>query len=203
MDAIQYFRGAANHLSRGERLFALGKKDAEYYFYSALELRFGIESRYREYLENQKHVTEKKKQGWQIAVLDREVEQAFAGCLREVNFRIFTGGFPVMLCKYTPVTPELKAIGERLGNYLHAPKNDDLRELEQWYDFEKLLEKGLSLLRYACSGNLLGVPLRQNGSKNMNFYMTAQSDQTAIIKEMLHRKLEMVMEVSYADPAQF
>jgi hypothetical protein len=200
MEAIKYFRGAANHLARGEKLFARGKEDAEYYFYSALELRFGIESRYREYLENQKHVTEKKKQGWQIAVLDREVEQAFAGCVQEVNIKLFSGGFPMMLCKYTPVTPELRAVGERLGNYLHAPKDDDLRALEQWTDFEQLLEKGFALLNYSCSGNLLGVPLRQRGSKQMNFHMNVQNDQKAIIKEILERELEIAMEVSYAEP---
>ncbi|WP_434695125.1 hypothetical protein J3P89_17910 [Pseudomonas sp. Z1-14] len=202
MEAIKFFRGAANHLARGERLFARGKDDSEYYFYSALELRFGIESRYREYLENQKHVKEKKKQGWQIAVLGREVEQAFSGCKQEVNLRLVAGGFPVMLCKYTPVTPELKEVGERLGNYLHAPRDSDLRGLEQWSDFEQLLERGLALLRYACSGNLLGVPLRQRGAKQMNVYMSVHDDQRAVINEILERRIELVMEVSYAEPPQ-
>ncbi|MPQ67795.1 MULTISPECIES: hypothetical protein [unclassified Pseudomonas] len=200
MQANKYFRGASNHLSRGEKLFARGKQEAEYYFYSALELRFGIESRYREYLENQKHVTEKKKQGWQIAVLGREVEQAFAGCVQEVNIKLFSDGHPVMLCKYTPITPELRAVGERLGKYLHAPKDDDLRALEQWADFEQLLEKGLSLLRYCCSGNLLGVPLRQRGASKMNVYMNVENDQKAIIKELLSRQAEILMDVSYAEP---
>lgn len=200
MEANKYFRGASNHLSRGEELFARGKKNAQYYFYSALELRFGIESRYREYLENQNHVAEKKKQGWQIAVLGREVEQAFAGCVQEVNIKVISDGHPVMLCKYTPITPELKSVGEKLGNYLHAPKNDDLRELEQWSDFEQLLEKGLFLLRYSCSGNLLGVPLRQRQASQITMHMNVESDQKAIIKELLSRKAEIIMEVSYAEP---
>lgn len=200
MEAIKYFRGAANHLERGQRLFAQGKDKPEKYFYSALELRFGIEARYREYLEHQKHVSEKKKQGWRIATLDKDVEQAFSGCVQEVNIKIFSGGFPVLLCKYTPVTPGLREIGEKLGNYLHAPKDDALRELDQWANFEDILSQGFSFLEYACSGNLLGVPLMAPGTKRTDINMSVQEDQKAIIKAIAKEQGEIMMEVSYKDP---
>ncbi|MFJ4384372.1 hypothetical protein ACIP02_08500 [Pseudomonas sp. NPDC089408] len=201
MDADKFFRGAVNHLSRGRTLLGKGKSDPAYLFYSALELRFGIESRLREYLEHQKHVTEKKKQGWQIAALGRNVEEAFAGCTEEVRVTLLSGGYPLMLCKYTPVTPELRSIGERLGNYLHAPKSDDLVELEQWCDFESLLEKGFANLAYACSGNLLGVPLVAPGSKRIDFNMSISEDQRAIIGEIYKRGGEILLDFSYVPPA--
>lgn len=142
----------------------------------------------------------KKKQGWQIAALGREVERAFAGCVQEVNIKIFSDGFPLLLCKYTPVTPGLSAIGERLGNYLHAPKSDDLRELHQWDDLERMLWEGFTLLEYSCSGNLLGVPMRAPGGKQLTFNMTADEDQKSVVKALFEKGSDILMDVSYAEP---
>jgi len=205
MEASEFFRGAVNHLSRAESLFAQGKQKPEYYFYCALELRFGIESRLREYLQYQEHVAEKKKRGWQIAVLGREVEQAFSGCVQEVRIDVWSGGYPMVRCKYTPVTPELRGIGEKLGNYLHAPKKEDLRELAQWNDFEAMLKQGLSLLGYACSGNLLGVPLVASGTKPKQgqLNLSVPGEQSAVLKELFKRNAEILMKVSYCDPSGF
>jgi len=204
MEAGDFFRGAANHLGRAKTLFARGKQKPEHYFYCALELRFGIESRLREYLQYQEHVAEKKKRGWQIAALGREVEQAFSGCVQEVRIDVWSGGFPMVRCKYTPVTPALRGIGEKLGNYLHAPKNDDLRELEQWKDFELILEQGLSLLSYACSGNLPAVTLIESGSKPKQgrLNLSVPEEQNEVLKELFRRKAEILMKVSYCDPAE-
>ena len=201
MEAGKFFRGADNHLGRAEGLFAQGKQKPEPYVFCALELRFGIESRLREYLQHQEHVAEKKKRGWQIAALGRDVEQAFSGCVQEVRIDVWSGGFPMIRCKYTPVTPELRAIGERLGNYLHAPKNEDLREMAQWEDFELMLQQGLSLLRYACSGNLLGVPLVESGANQGRLNLSVLPEQNAVMKELFKRKAEFLMKVSYCDPA--
>lgn len=201
MEAGDFFRGSVNHLSRAKALYTQGKLKPEYYFYSALELRFGIESRLREYLQHQEHVAEKKKRGWQIAALGRDVEQAFYGCVQEVRIDVWSGGYPMIRCKYTPVTPELRSIGERLGNYLHAPKKDDLRQLEQWRDFESMLDQGVSLLDYACSGNLLGVPLVQSGNKRGSLNLSVPDEQNALLKELLKCGAELELNVSYCKPA--
>lgn len=200
MDTKKFFRGAANHLDRGDRMFFQGREKPEFYFYAALELRFGIESRLREYLQYQKHVAEKKKRGWQIAILGRDVEQAFAGCTQEARVEIWSGGFPMIRCKYTPVVPELRGIGEKLGNFLHAPKTDDLLEASQWDEFESMLERGLKLLRYACSGTLLGVPLRERGARRANLNMAVPPEQNDLLKELLKQKKVIEMRVSYCDP---
>jgi len=146
-------------------------------------------------------VAAKKKNGWQIAALGKEVELAFSGCVQEVRVEVWSGGFPMIRCKYTPVTPELRKIGEQLGNYLHAPKNDDLRELEQWEDFESILEHGIKLLAYSCSGNLLGVPLleaskRKSGRMNLSI----SNEQNDLLKELFKQKKEVEFKVSYAEP---
>ena len=204
MEAKRFFRGATNHLSRAKDLFAKAETNTDCYFYCALELRFGIESRLREYLQYQDHVTAKKKNGWQIAALGKEIELAFSGCVQEVRIEVWSGGFPMLRCKYTPVTPELRGIGEQLGNYLHAPKTDDLRELEQWKDFEGKLSLGLKLLDYSCSGSLLGVPLvesgKKKGIKTGRINLSISPEQNGVMKELFKQKKEIEFKVSYADP---
>ena len=204
MEAKKFFRGAINHLSRAKDLFAKAEKNADCYFYCALELRFGIESRLREYLQYQEHVAAKKKNGWQIASLGKDVEAAFSGCVQEVRVELWSGGFPMIRCKYTPVTPELRRIGEQLGNYLHAPKSEDLRELEQWENFESKLDLGLRLLSYACSGNLLGVPLAERnenkGGRTGRMNLSIPDEQNELLKELLKQRKEVEFKVSYADP---
>ncbi|KAI2693230.1 hypothetical protein [Pseudomonas sp. TNT3] len=205
MEAKKFFRGAVNHLSRATDLFARAQSNTDCYFYCALELRFGIESRLREYLQYQSHVAQKKKNGWQIAALGRDVEQAFYGCTKEVRVEIWSDGFPMIRCKYTPVTPQLRAIGEQLGNYLHAPKTDDLREMEQWSDFESKLDLGLRLLTYSCSGILLGVPLvspsaKKGVNKTANMNLSLSPDQNDLMKELYRQKKQIEFKVSYGDP---
>ncbi len=46
-------------------------------FYAALEVRSGIEARMQEYLEVWDHIAKKKKRGWRIVDLGRNVENSF------------------------------------------------------------------------------------------------------------------------------
>lgn len=203
MEKRRFFKGAVNHLSRGERLFNEAVTSPEKLFYCALELRFGIESRLREYLEYQEHVAEKKKNGWQIAALGRDVEAAFAGTAQEVRIEVWSGGFPMIRCAYTPVTQELRSIGEKLGNYLHAPKSDSFQAEEDWQKLESLLRTGLNLLKYATSGSLLGVPLMQGGTRRAGIKMSIEEDQRALLDELLTREHELQFNVSHVDPPSF
>lgn len=203
MNVEKFFRGAKNHLTRGYDLYCRGQENPAYFFYSALELRFGIESRYREYLEYQSHVAENKKKGWQLAKLSRDVEDAFNGCKAEVRVTLYSSGYPVMLCRYTPVTPELRSIGERLGNYLHAPKSTDLLELEQWQELDGLLDTGFKMLGYSCEGNLLGVPMKPPGSQSATFNMSVTDEQRAIVDELRKRGGEIVIDVEHRPPPTF
>jgi len=105
-----------------------------------------------------------------------------------------------MLCRYTPVTPELREIGEKLGNYLHAPKSKDLIDLDQWKDFEQLLERGFELLEYSCKGNLLGVPLKEPRSSRVVFNMVVSDDQNDLVSQIYKQGGEITMHVDYAIP---
>ncbi|EPB6965056.1 MULTISPECIES: hypothetical protein [Pseudomonas] len=200
MERKSYCKGAHNNMTRGWQLFEQGKSSPEKYFYSALELRFGIESRLREYLEYQDHVKEKKKKGWQIAALGKDVEEAFSGCVDEVRVKVCSEGHPLVLFKYTPVVPDLKSIGERLGDYLHAPKKGSLETQEQWDEFESILERGFHLLEYACSGNLLGVPLLRPGSRQGIFNASVSEDQKKVLKALYAKGGDVAINAEYLPP---
>jgi len=60
---------------------------------------------------------------------------------------------------YTPVTPQLQNIAERLGNYLHASNKSHPPQDAWWADFKTLLNLGGDLLGEATVGTLLGPPL--------------------------------------------
>ncbi|MCG8291981.1 hypothetical protein [Pseudomonas entomophila] len=200
MDKKSFSRGAKSHLARGLDLYAKGEFQPEFLFYSALELRFGIESRLREYIEYQEHVSLKKKRGWQISELNRTVEAAFSGCVSEVHVIAHSNNYPVMKWRYTPVTPELQGIGEKLGGYLHAPKANDLVSSEQWREFDSLLKRGFELLKYACEGSLLGVPLIDSESKLYTLNSQATKDQGDIMSAIRRFGSDIEVEVKYFSP---
>lgn len=62
-------------------------------------------------------------------------------------------------------------------------------------------QQGFSLLSYACSGNLLGVPLIAPSAKQGRLNLRIPEEQNAGLKELCRRKSEILMRVSYCDPA--
>ena len=144
--------------------------DLRYFFYAALELRFGIEARFTDYL-----VAELKALGRDPKDLKEYVPSKLLRKLAEIDPDYETpetltvtseqsGESRVLL--YTPVTKELAQIHGKLGELLHFKfflKN------QHWYlrqqlggkpnrsvaDFVPLIELGVAKLAHATSGTLL------------------------------------------------
>src|SRR5512138_3087050 len=134
----------------------LDSNEAHRLFYAALELRFGIEARMREYLESAPRRSKQRGQ-WKIAKMGKELDRVFHGD-RPARLTFHAPGLPSPLVLiYSPVGRDLRKVASRLGDYLHAikaePSDDYLVQ------FRRFLEEAYAKLLLATSGNLMGPPL--------------------------------------------
>jgi len=149
----------------------LDEAGQESLFYAAFELRCGIEARMQEVLEAQADVSRKKKHGWKIAKLGKEIERVFriGDKIVEITIDRLDGTRPVVLY-YTPVSSTLRKMAEQLGDLLHAMKAYKDDSDEWWNGTRNYLEAVYVELRNATFGALLGPPLlnRKTGRIIMN-----------------------------------
>jgi hypothetical protein len=66
----------------------LAEGTAQALFYAALELRSGIAARMQQYLQARDEVSKRKKQGWRVANLAKDIEQVFRTGDKVVEFSI-------------------------------------------------------------------------------------------------------------------
>src|ERR1700726_4898553 len=113
---MKYTVRASDYLARAQQEHRAG--DRARLFYSALELRCGVEARLHEY----RNATRKKKGDnmWRGRFFKRDVESLVDKFEKPVTIRFHipeTGErLPI---RYVPVSDELKSIAERLGAFLH------------------------------------------------------------------------------------
>jgi hypothetical protein len=152
-----YSTGSRDYLTRAQALRACGKPEA--LLYAALEIRCGIEARLHEYLAGAAKIATVRKGLRQIRHLSRTVESVFDVYTKAVvaTFTHPETGEKVKI-EYTPVTPELRKIAEKLGDFLHftpahrAAADDVVERLT------KLVDAGIRGLAFATRGTLLGPP---------------------------------------------
>lgn len=156
-------------------------------FYAAFELRCGIEARMEEYLEAQEHISEKKKKGWRIADLAKNLEEVFQINDKVVEFMVFDEDTREWLYSfyYTPVNSKLQKLGQRLGNYLHSMKKYIPEEDNYWRELRQLLEDAYSELEKASFGNMMGVPLIDPKTNQVHFTADVPVDENP---ETFHQK---------------
>jgi hypothetical protein len=153
-----YRISSRDYLGRAEKRLSEGSLES--LFYAAFELRCGIESRMQEYLEVWEHIAESKKKGWRIADLGKNIEREFRIGDKVVRWAVrdkATGA--LIVCFYhTPVTRELRTLGEKLGNYLHSMKKLRSEDDPWWAVVRRTLSETVTGLRTANVGTLLGPP---------------------------------------------
>jgi hypothetical protein len=157
-----------------ERLATFEETDAlESFFYSALELRFGIEARLNEYLAPALKSIGKDSTNISEYVATKLLKQLISidpDAVRPSTIRI-TGEQHARstTMQFTPVTSRLASIHGQLGELLHFKF---FTNNEHWYirkplgsnphrsvaDFIPLLREGIAELRAATSGTLLANP---------------------------------------------
>ena len=170
-------------------------------FYAAFELRCGIESRMSEYLEVWEHISKKKKKGWRIAEMGRNVEEYFKTGNKIVRWAMTDKqtGELIVCVYYTPVTSSLRKEGEKLGNFLHSMKKYRKPEDPFWAKHRNELERIYSQLAVANKGTLLGPPLMKPGSGevDMKLELPPEVDPEEIVDRILNKGKEMQVKVNY------
>ena len=156
---MKYNVRSIDYLNRAKR--ERGADDLIRLFYSAFELRAGVEARlneYRDAIHNAKHDNT-----WQVRILKRHIENVVEKHEKPVTINFHDPDtnttFPI---RYVPITDELKSITERLGEYLHFIHPSKLQKREILSDLKIFVDKGIELLSDAVSGELLSPPLWDN-----------------------------------------
>lgn len=196
---MEYRRSSRDYLARARaRLAENGRVSL---FYAAFELRCGIEARMSEYLTVWDHISKKKKKGWRVAELARNVEEAFKTGNKIVRWAVHEedSGELIVCFYYTPVTSQMKKAAERLGNYLHAMKKYRSAHDRYWERLRKELEDIAAQLELANKGTLLGPPLVKQGTGqvDMKCELPPEVDTDAVMKRMRNKKIKV--NVSYLD----
>ena len=177
----------------------LSEDDVKYLFYAAFEIRCGVEARMQEYLEVQKHVSKKKKQGWQIAKLARNIEEAFriGEKTAVIQMRNKNTNEIEMEVKYTPVKASLRKHAEQLGDYLHSAKKHYPAEHEYWSKFKSKLLVCVEELQYANSGRLLGPLLMHKKSNEVTAFIELPTPEEMKLINRYTPNSEVILVVSY------
>lgn len=168
-------------------------------FYAALELRCGIEARMSEYLEVWDHISKKKKKGWRIIQLARNVEEAFKIGNRVVRWSIRDKdtGNGIICLYYTPVTTKLKNAGQKLGRHLHAMKAFRAAGDPLWEQFRVEVNDVVEQLIVANTGTLLGPPLLgPNGNVDMKVELPSPHDHDHLVDRIKEMR-EIKVKISY------
>ena len=176
---------------------------AEGLFYAALEIRFGVEARMKEYLSVQDHIKRAKKEDWQVAKLGKSIQTTFKTGDRVARFTVLHRETKEVLSVllYTPVTQKLQTMTKRLGKYLHSLTLDDQLSEQWWSDFRAFLESAWREFKKATSGQLLGVPLihKQTRELKMTVQFEHDEDTKACLPRIRVAGDQVILKVEYLE----
>jgi hypothetical protein len=155
---MPYSTHARDYLARAR--LRLDEQSPEGLFYAAFELRCGIESRLQQYIEAQRGNATRKKQGWRIVKLAKDLERHFKTGDKLIRLVMReSDSQPFYVLMYTPVTAQFRKMGEKLGNLMHAPVQYHPPDNPWWKETRDGLEAVWVELKKATRGNLMGAPL--------------------------------------------
>lgn len=157
----QYDASSRGYLERAR--LRMQEHTPESRVYAALDLRSGIEARYREYLEVWDHISKGAKNGWQLSALWKETERAFKTGDKVVEVTIATQDRHQVrgIIYHTPIPNALRKRGEKLGEFIHSVRSGSSRNPEWWAKLERELASCAQQLAIANMGILLGPPLKR------------------------------------------
>jgi hypothetical protein len=199
---VDYYCGARDYLSRATQMLKV--RDQASMFYAAFELRCGIEARMREYLIARQEASKKVSKGWKMADLHGQIAAKFKLGLQYARWAVHDEGTgELLVCfYYTPVTPQLKKLGQQLGDFLHVMKEYREPGDPWWTKFRDSLEEAAELLSLATSGVMLGPAMCRPGSKQaeMNLRLPPGTDVDALLKRCRGlNETKVLTHVSYPD----
>ncbi len=149
-----------------------------------------------EYLEVQKHISAKKKRGWHVAKLAKNIEDAFRTGERKAVITVLEPKTKniILQAQYTPVRKAGRKIAQQLGNYMHKANSYYFDESSYWERFKTLLEKGIEELDFSTSGILLGPPIMKTKTGEGFMYIEDHEQQ---LLERLQGQKKIVFKVDY------
>ncbi len=161
---------ASDYLQRAKT--RLAENTNESLFYAAFELRCGIEARLKEYFDAQAETTKKKREGWKISKLAKQVESTFKSRERVILLVVFDAETKELISEalYTPVTKMLQKLGEQLGEFLHAPDKQKYKNLKWLEDLKLKTTAASKELEIAVSGKLMAPPLEHPKEPGKTFF---------------------------------
>jgi hypothetical protein len=171
----------------------------EFLFYAGFEIRCGVEARMQEYLEFQEHISKKKRQGWRVAELSRNIEDVFRLGERDAILRIRHKDTKQVQfeARYTPVRASLRKRVEKLGNYLHSVKKYHASDDEFWGKFRADVEKAVEELERATTGRLLGPLLLHPNKKNVYMKLECPTEAEQNIVKKFTFDSESILQIDY------
>lgn len=177
----------------------LSQQKNEFLFYAAFEIRCGVEARMQEYLKVQAHISKKKRQGWQVAKLARNIENVFRLGEKEAILRVLDQESHTVKfeARYTPVKRSLREKAEKLGSYLHAGKKYHEHGDVFWLQLRSLLEEAVTELEHANSGRLLGPLLRHPNKKHVDMKLELPTEEDREAVKVLVEGDQSLLEVTY------
>jgi len=177
----------------------LENRNHEFLFYAAFEIRCGVEARMQEYLEVQQHISKRKRQGWKVAQLARNIEDAFRLGEKDAVLRVLNKNTQKVEfeARYTPVKTSLRKKAEKLGNFLHSSKKIHDTSDDFWAKFRSELEKAVEELERATSGRLLGPLLIHPNQKRVDMKLELQTEEEHELTRKFTVGSEAILQIKY------
>ncbi|MGP9567592.1 hypothetical protein ACT3RP_09145 [Halomonas sp. AOP5-B2-8] len=194
---MAYGISSRDYLERARN--CLSQQKNEFLFYAAFEIRCGVEARMQEYLEVQAHISKKKRQGWQVAKLARNIENVFRTGEQEAVLLVLDRESHAVKfeARYTPVKRSLREKAEKLGNYLHAGKKYHEDDGAFWLQFRTLLDEAVAELEHANSGRLLGPLLLHPNRETVDIKLELPTEEDREAVKILAEGDQSIFEVTY------
>lgn len=171
---------AISYLSRAKKLLRSGDKAS--LFYTALELRCGVEARLKEHAAVAVGVSKTQLGHYEIRKLSKTVYEAFGlGDTFLIVFLELVDGRAGQFM-YAPVTTQLQAIAARLGDYLHAVPHETIVADGFWENLRSQLTEGCGLLELACSSEVL----RPTFDQGLHFCLPPDDSRVTIITDYMN-----------------
>lgn len=194
---MTYGISSRDYISRAKR--CLASNSIESLFYAAFELRCGVEARMQQYLEVQSHISRKKRQGWQVAKLGKNIEDVFKIGEKEAVLKVIAKdtGEIMFEARYTPVKKSLRKKTEKFGNVLHAAKAYHAEDSPYWKELRAELDAAVIELEHANSGRLLGPLLLHPNRKSVDMKLEILTHEEQENVKPMAIGVETILEITY------
>ncbi|MDP3610189.1 MAG: hypothetical protein Q8R74_14060 [Methylophilus sp.] len=178
------------------------------HLYAALELRLGIEARTQTYIQTNDQISKEIKNGYHAGKLTKALKATHSDgkFVAKISFQIDSDKQIVRSSyHFIPLSENLLGIYNKLGDFLHYKENGHSFEDAWWDKLKLLLNSGIRDLEVCSNGGLLGVPIWQKstGQINVKLELASEDPRYEIIKNLAISKESHIVNVEYSDTEKY